>query len=72
MVGVPFERPAELAGRNEISDKEFAERQAQAKTVMQPTARNSCRRLLLEEAMAPARRHIGWNGASLPARRRSW
>ena len=30
MVGVPFERPAELAGRNEISEKEFAERQAQA------------------------------------------
>jgi hypothetical protein len=30
MVGVPFERPAELAGRSEVSDKEFAERQAQA------------------------------------------
>src|SRR6478735_420964 len=30
MVGVPFERPTELAGRSEISDKEFAERQAQA------------------------------------------
>jgi hypothetical protein len=30
MVGVPFERPAELAGRTEISDKEFAEREAQA------------------------------------------
>ena len=26
MVGVPFERPAELAGRSEVSDKEFAER----------------------------------------------
>ncbi len=31
MVGVPFERPAELAGRNEVSDKEFAEREAQAR-----------------------------------------
>ena len=31
MVGVPFERPAELAGRTEISDKEFAEREAQAR-----------------------------------------
>jgi hypothetical protein len=31
MVGVPFERPAELAGRNEVSDKEFAEREEQAK-----------------------------------------
>jgi hypothetical protein len=31
MVGVPFERPAELAGRNEVSDKEFADREEQAK-----------------------------------------
>jgi hypothetical protein len=31
MVGVPFERPAELAGRSEVSDKEFAEREAQAR-----------------------------------------
>ena len=31
MVGVPFERPDELAGRSEVSDKEFAERQSQAK-----------------------------------------
>ena len=31
MVGVPFERPAELAGRTEVSDKEFAEREAQAR-----------------------------------------
>jgi hypothetical protein len=31
MVGVPFERPAELAGRSEVSEKEFAEREAQAK-----------------------------------------
>ena len=26
MVGVPFERPAELAGRTEVSDEEFAQR----------------------------------------------
>jgi hypothetical protein len=31
MVGVPFERPAELAGKTEVSEKEFAEREAQAK-----------------------------------------
>ena len=31
MVGVPFERPAELAGRNEVSDTEFAERAEQAR-----------------------------------------
>jgi len=31
MVGVPFERPAELAGRTEISDKEFEDREAAAK-----------------------------------------
>src|SRR5436309_2867272 len=31
MVGVPFERPAELAGRVEVSDKEFAERAEQAR-----------------------------------------
>src|SRR6266850_1441715 len=31
MVGVPFERPAELAGRSEVSDKEFADREAQAR-----------------------------------------
>jgi hypothetical protein len=31
MVGVPFERPAELAGRTELTDKEFADREAQAK-----------------------------------------
>ena len=30
MVGVPFERPAQLAGRTEISDEEFAQREAQA------------------------------------------
>ena len=30
MVGVPFERPAELAGRTELSDEEFAKREAQA------------------------------------------
>src|ERR1700724_588039 len=30
MVGVPFERPAELAGRTELSDKEFAARSDQA------------------------------------------
>jgi len=29
MVGVPFERPAELAGRSELSDKEFADRETQ-------------------------------------------
>ncbi len=31
MFGVPFERPAELASRTELSDKEFAEREAQFK-----------------------------------------
>ena len=31
MVGVPFERPAELAGRVEVSDQEFAERAEQAR-----------------------------------------
>jgi hypothetical protein len=31
MVGVPFERPAELAGRVEVSDKEFADRAEQAR-----------------------------------------
>jgi hypothetical protein len=31
MVGVPFERPAQLAGRTEVSDEEFAQREAQAK-----------------------------------------
>ena len=30
MVGVPFERPAELAGRSEVSDEEFAARQSQS------------------------------------------
>jgi hypothetical protein len=30
MVGVPFERPAELAGRTELSNEEFAAREAQA------------------------------------------
>ncbi|PWT83852.1 MAG: hypothetical protein C5B57_06060 [Blastocatellia bacterium] len=31
MVGVPFERPAELAGRTELSDEEFAKRAEQVK-----------------------------------------
>jgi hypothetical protein len=31
MVGVPFERPSELPARAEVSDKEFAEREAQLK-----------------------------------------
>jgi hypothetical protein len=31
MVGVPFERPAELAGRTELSDEEFAKREEQLK-----------------------------------------
>jgi hypothetical protein len=31
MVGVPFERPAELAGRTELSNEEFVKREEQAK-----------------------------------------
>jgi hypothetical protein len=31
MVGVPFERPAESAGRTEVDDKEFAERQERSR-----------------------------------------
>ena len=30
VVGVPFERPAQLAGRTEVNNEEFAEREAQA------------------------------------------
>ena len=64
--GVPSERPAELAGRSEVTDEEFAERQAQASSERPRTTRTSSRPLRAG-ATAPVLRHIGWNGQTVTA-----
>jgi hypothetical protein len=57
-LGVPFERPPQFAGRDVISDKEFEERQAQARRQADVDA---------EEFVAPPRAGRGGDGTGPPA-----
>jgi hypothetical protein len=57
-LGVPFERPEQFAGREEVTDKEFADRQAQAQRQAETDA---------EETVAPRAGGRGGDGTGPPA-----